>query len=203
MNKEIFTAGTEAGGLTSGYEVRLLVCWLLSKLDTELTRNRLINILSLNGLINYFELVRAIDQLITSSHITKKTDSETSEDILSISQLGKDTAKTFEKDIPYTVREKTFKFAHTFLMRERHEKENMFAIEELQKGFMVHMGVSDVEGDLLRLQLFVPTLDLCNDIREHFLGDPSRVYRCIAEVLTGQDMNTVQDNLDEQMRLDV
>ncbi len=43
------------GGLTTDYEIRLLICYLLYKIDIPMTFDQLNSALQSEGLVNYFE----------------------------------------------------------------------------------------------------------------------------------------------------
>ena len=119
MNYEVFTAGIESGGLTTDFEIRILVCWLFWKLKSPLSLTRLNILLQQKGLVNYFELTRSVSQLILSGHLSKQQTEDEEEDLLALSELGRQTAQTFENSLPLSVREKAMHSAEGFLLRER------------------------------------------------------------------------------------
>ena len=203
MNYEVFTAGIESGGLTTDFEIRILVCWLFWKLKTPLSLTRLNTLLQQKGLVNYFELTRSVSQLIQSGHLTEQQTTKEEEDLLVLSELGRQTAQTFENSLPLSVREKAVHSAEDYMMRERFEKENSCDIEAICGGFVAKLTMTDVGSDLLRMQLFVPTRELCDRVKENFLNDPTILYRAVVSALTGEKINAENDNFDEQMRLDI
>jgi hypothetical protein len=203
MNYEVFTAGIESGGLTTDFEIRILICWLFWKLKTPMTFTRLNTLLQQKGLINYFELTRSVSQLIQTGHLSTQITAKEEEDFLVLSELGRQTAQTFENSLPFSIREKTMNSAENFLMRERYEKENSCDIETIEGGFIAKFTMTDIGSDLLRMQLFVPTEELCERVKENFLNDPTILYRAVVNALTGEKINAENENFDEQMRLDI
>ena len=77
MRKEVpvldlnaFTAGVEPGGLTHGYEIKILVCYLLEQIGTGMTFTQISDALLHRSLVNYFELANALSDLAESGHLT-------------------------------------------------------------------------------------------------------------------------------------
>ncbi len=185
MMRDAFTAGIEPGGLTSGVEIRMLVCYLLDAVKKPLSFEQINDALQSEGLVNYFELALAVSRLAASAHIDE---SETGDGVrmLSITELGSRAAATFEKSIPLSVREKALRSVRKKLLRERLEKQNSVKVEKTSDGYQVSFSIADVGTDLLNLSLFVPTKDYGDEIRERFLKDPTVIYRQIVAILTGE-----------------
>ena len=189
MNLDIFTAGIAQGGLTTDYEIRMLVCWLLDQLKTPITFGQLNYALQQEGLVNYFELSRAVEDLLKSGHLLKEKGDETAQAPITVTNMGRETSVVFEKDIPLTVREKALSSARESLLRQRFEKENRVTIEETSNGFKMLMTISDFEDDLLSLTIYLPTREMCEDAKQRFLKDPTVLYRVIFGTLTGEGMD--------------
>ena len=71
MENDTFTVGIDHGGLTTDFEIRMLVCWLLNKTKANINLTLLNEALASYALVNYFELSRAISDLKNSGHITE------------------------------------------------------------------------------------------------------------------------------------
>ena len=88
--------------------------------------------------------------------------------------------------IPYTLREKSVKAALQLLKRRRIEKDNKVDIRRLDEGgYAVTCRVMDGELELLQVSLRVADEWQAAQIKEHFLEDPSLLYRSNLAVLTG------------------
>lgn len=190
MNQEVFTAGVERGGLTTDHEIRLLVCWLINKIKTPVGLTRLNNALQQDGLVNYFELARAVGQLLSSGHLSEVQDGEQGEKPMTVTELGQKAAESFERAIPLSVREKSLAALRENLLRERLEQENRVEIQPLSNGFRLELGITDVGNDLLNLSLYVPTRELCEQMKRRFLSDPTVIYHAVVSALTGEEFDT-------------
>ncbi|MEG2175093.1 MAG: DUF4364 family protein [Oscillospiraceae bacterium] len=189
MDQDVFTAGIERGGLTTDYEVRMLICWLLYKIKSPVTLTQLNFALQQDGLVNYFALTRAVSQLLTSGHLVSTRQEPDHEPPMTVTDLGLRTAMTFEKNLPLTVRQKALSAARECLLRERLEKENHVSIEPTTDGWRIALTITDVSADLLSMSLYVPTRELCEAMKHRFLSDPTTLYRACLGALMGEELD--------------
>ena len=183
MERDSFTAGIEPGGLTSSFEIRMLICWLIDRMSMPMTITQLSSSLLNEGLVNYFELVTNADKLIKSGHLVETASDTGHESALSVTELGKKAAAAFEKEIPLSVREKALASAQHTVMYEKLKRENHFEAVPLEDGFRITLSIGDIKGDLLSLSMYVPTREHCRAIEKRFLNDPTKIYRAVVETL--------------------
>ena len=70
---EGFRAGVEPGGLTTDYEIKMLICYVLSELGRPMPISAMIETFVGEGLANYFETASAASGLVKSGHIAIET----------------------------------------------------------------------------------------------------------------------------------
>lgn len=179
MENNVFTEGIEHGGLTTSFEVRMLVCWLLNKSKASINRTLLNEALASYALVNYFELSRAISDLKNTGHIL-----EDNKGILKLTDLGKETAETFGSKAPFSVREKALFSLENILRKQAYARENQVTIEKREDGYYLNLQIADIKNDLLKLVLFVPNEEIAYKMREKFLNDPAEFYTYISKYLT-------------------
>ena len=63
MQQDVYLGGVKKGGLTSSTEIRILLCYLIATV-TPLNRQALENALLGEELVNYFELMSRLDDLV-------------------------------------------------------------------------------------------------------------------------------------------
>jgi hypothetical protein len=185
MAHEAFTAGVGFGGLTTDYEIRMLVCWLLYQIQVPVKMSQLNAALQRDALVNYFELAMATGNLLSTGHIKEAKHPEKTEPPLLLTPLGEQMALTFEKNLPLSLREKSLAALRQVLARERFEKENVVEIAKTDGGYRMTLQISDTPNDLMDLTLYVPTEELCSIMKDRFLNDPGALYRVVADYLTG------------------
>lgn len=182
MNQGVFTEGIDHGGLTTDYEIRILICWLLYKMKTPVTPAQLSSALLGEGLVNYFEVTCALGELLSSGHLTELSSKEPQKTV-SVTELGRKTAETFYKSIPRTVREKAIEALSQCVLQERFARENRAEILETDDGFRLELALNDVGNDLMRVSLYAPTREVCETMKRRFISDPTVLYRAVLSVL--------------------
>ena len=100
MENDSFSEGIELGGLRTKNEIKILIGYLLGRLDTPLTREQLDEVICGEELANYFEMSQALSELADNGNVIIKDND------LVITDKGKKNSETLEHDIPFTVRER-------------------------------------------------------------------------------------------------
>lgn len=183
MDYDAFDAGIEPGGLRNRLDIKILVCYLVSSLDSPISRAQVSEIALEKGLANYFEVNQAITELLENGSLTSCF--EDGEELLSITETGKNSAKTLETHIPKTVREKAINAAIRLQTRARNERENKIEVEKLPGGgYHVTFKIADDGLNLMSLTIFVSDEMQVDTVRNNFLDDPVQLYSCIISTLT-------------------
>lgn len=177
---DAFTEGIEPGGLRNRNEIKTLICYLVSHLDTPITKGQLNDIICEEGLANYFELNQALSEVIDNGNILIKKGDDPE---LYITEIGKQNTQTLEKDLPYTVRETALNAAVRLQTRLRREREHKIEIIRLEKGCDITMSVLDGEDVLMSVTIFVADYEQALAVKEKFLSDPVNVYSNIVALL--------------------
>lgn len=188
MNHDAFSAGVEPGGLYSSQEIKILICYMLAGVGEPLPRHCVLEILSGNGMANFFEAGAAVDELIRVRHLQ-----EDDQGLLHLTSEGRQAADTLVGMIPYTLRERSVKAAVQLLTRKRRERENQVDIRKHDTGCTVTCTIKDVDEPLMSLSLRVADDMQANLIKEQFLEDPTLLYRSLLAILTGDASRERQD----------
>lgn len=177
MDFDSFSEGIELGGLRTKNEIKILIGYLLCRLDTPLTREQLDEIVCGEEIANYFEMSQALSELVENENIYIKDND------LIITRKGRENSETLEHDIPYTVREKALNAAIRLQTRLRRERENKISIDRVEKGCNVTISVVDTDDEIMSVKLFVADYDQALAVKERFLEDPVRIYSNIVALL--------------------
>lgn len=185
MASGIFTEGIAHGGLTTDYEIRILICWLLEKVRIPVTVSQLSGSLLGERLANYFEVTCAVSQLLESGHLEEiERDGEKA---LILTDLGKKTSQTFYKTVARSVREKAVDVLSQCVLQDRFARENRTEIVETEDGFRLELSLNDVGNDLMTISLYAPSREICETMKKRFLTDPTRLYRLVLSDLMGEE----------------
>lgn len=184
LKSDTFIEGVSLGGLKNDYEIKILICYLLSKVEQKMTFEQLTACIQKDSVANYFEFADAVSELVKAGNITAELN-ECNVEVYSIAELGIEAAKTFEKNLPLTVREKTLHSAQNLLTKARREKENIVEFEKVEDGYNLKIQMKDIGSDLLTLSVFVPTLRECEELKKRFINNPQVLYQGVMALLTG------------------
>lgn len=177
MDFDAFTAGVKPGGLNSRSEIKIFICYLLSAVNTPLTREQFNEISQNTSLMNYFELNDILTELQNNKTVIFENDT------YRISDEGKSVAATLETEIPITVRNSAVNYAVEMLSKIKREKENKAVIEKTNGGYYVILSILDSDGELLRTSVFVTDILQAEALKENFLKNPGLLYKSVIESL--------------------
>ncbi len=176
-----FSAGVDFGGLRSMEDIKLLVCYLLYTVKEPVPRPMILEIISGNGMANFFDTGVAIDKLIDLDHIA-----ESGSGMLTITNTGKEIAEVLSTSLPFVLRERSVKIALTLLSRMHKQKDANVEIEKTETGYNVTLELTEAGSTMMKVTVATVDSLQANAIRENFLEDPALLYRSTFAVLNGQ-----------------
>lgn len=183
MEYDAFDAGIELGGLRNRDDIRLLICYLLKSVDSPMTRQMLNEAMQEDGLANYFEVGQAIEELLKTANITADILGE--DEVISVTQKGREAAEMLETSLPKTVREKAVNSAIRLITRARVERENKIEVtKEENGGYTITFTLFDKNTQFMKLSVYVCDSLQLEQIKQNFINDPVKVYSTIITSLT-------------------
>lgn len=183
MEYDAFDAGIELGGLRSRDDIRLLICYLLKSIDAPMTRQMLNDAMQEDGLANFFEVGQAIEELLKTGNIS--ADILDDEEVLSVTQRGREAAELLQTSLPRTVREKAVNSAIRLTTRAKVERENKIEVKkEDDGGYTITFTLFDRGTELMKLSIYVCDSLQLEQVKQNFINDPVKVYSSIITSLT-------------------
>lgn len=182
---DAFASGIEYGGLRNMLEIKILICYMLSMVKEPMTRKQLAACLQETGLVNYFDLNAAIDELLATGGSIYEAD-YLGEQALYVTETGKYNARTLETTLTRTIRDRAVAAAMKLLSRARAERETVADIVRTDSGYNVTFGIDGLDEQLLRVSVYAPDILQAEKLKEGFLDDPSRLYECIVDCLLSE-----------------
>ena len=178
---DAFQGGVEYGGLRSRNEIRILICYLLSRVGEPLSIKQLTECLSGIGLVNYFEISEAADYLLSSGAVGAVP--YHGEECMSVAESGREIAGALEQNLTRSVREKAVGAALTLLSRARSERENAVTVEKREGGYFITFVMTGFSEEILRLTLFAADGMQAQMLKDGFLNDPAGFYTSVIDKL--------------------
>ncbi len=183
MEYDAFDAGIELGGLRSRDDIRLLICYLLKSIDAPMTRQMLNDSMQEDGLANFFEVGQAIEELLKTGNIT--TDIFDEEEVLIVTERGREAAELLQTSLPRTVREKAVNSAIRLTTRAKVERDNKIEVKkEDDGGYTITFTLFDRGTELMKLSIYVVDSLQLETVKQNFINDPVKVYSSIITSLT-------------------
>lgn len=182
MEQNTFNQGIEPGGLRDKAEIKLLVCYLLKKIEKPVARMKLNEILQEYSIVNYFEANQAISELVKSGRIISELVDD--DEVFSITPQAMYDVGEIERSLPRTVREKAVSAALRIFARDRVERESKVEVQELEHGFHVTFSIEDVGTQLLKLTVYVSDRTQIELVKRNFFNNAVSIYSDIISSLT-------------------
>ncbi len=181
MEKDAVSAGVSSiGGLFSTAEIKILVCYIISSIDSPVPGQMLANTLHYEGIANCFEVNDAIDSLCKSGHL-KLVDKK--EDTYSITESGRSTAQTLKTSLPYAVKDRAYNAAVKMVAQFKNAKESDIKITKENGKMFITCSAMDGGQPFMSIKLLVADEEQAHYIKDRFLND-NTIYSQIIEILT-------------------
>ncbi len=169
------------GGLNSVPDVKVLVLYILNYAGTPLSKENITKIALSDGLVQYFDLMQAIDEALLTGLIDVV--STETPDVIRITEMGRQALSMFEKTLPHSVRRKNQAALINMLADIERARNIKSDIQKKKGGYEAVCTLIDGDDTLLEYRLFVPTQIQAQMIVDQFENDPTSKYKSILKLL--------------------
>ena len=178
-----FDEGVALGGLRSKEEIKILISYVLKKIDQPVLRERICDFLIEDRIANYFEINQAISEMIEDEALLCRLDENGSE---TVTLMGKAYFRIDEVDnlIPKSIRHKALAAATRILNREKIEKSSNVSVEKVKDGFLVSFGIDDEGETLFRMSVFVTDELQVETVKKNWFDKAAAIYSSVMSELT-------------------
>lgn len=171
---DAFTSGVESGGLFHTNEIKTLICFLLRKIDAELSVEQIREILVSEGIANYFDVSESMSDLLRTGNIT--SDFSGQDEILQLTLRGQQALGELIGEIPKSVREKALSAALISVAKKKNAQDTKIEVEPCGSGYYVTFHIANADDDLMRITLYAADRQQVERMKDNFLTDPVRIY---------------------------
>ncbi|MEG0614816.1 MAG: DUF4364 family protein [Oscillospiraceae bacterium] len=178
--------------LTDLHSVKILLCYLLKKLDKPIKPEQLYEIAVGSETVNYFFYTEAIADLLKNETILKQEIN--GEEVFVLAEKGYFGVDEFRKYVPKSFRDKLYVCALKFFSELKRQNEVKCDFIELENGCYIKCRILDVNDDLMELKLFAPDLEQAELIRDKIMLNPTDFY--------GKIIGFALDNVEEVFEVD-
>lgn len=179
MDNKAFTAGVRIGGLNDRTEIKILICYLLASLKRPISHEHLVESISGQELVNYFEMQSAVQHLLEQNLI-----SEGSEGYV-IMPEGAEIAKQLEKSLPFSVKERAYKAAIELLQYDILKEQNITEITPLENGgYNLKCTITDNDFTLFSMDMYMPDEKTAKLAGDQFVKMGQDMFKCVLGIAT-------------------
>lgn len=190
MNEYIIT------DVNSVHTAKILLCFLLDKLNRPVTEEQLYEIAMDSEVINYFFYTQALDELAKNESV-KRIERDGGV-YIELEEKGRLGADYFNETVPYHFRKQLLKSAMYYFARLRRESEAEAEVIPTENGCEVRCVIKDRDFDLLRVSIYAPDSDHGRLIKEKIALNPAEFYsRVIGYALENEEE---QPDVDEKIQ---
>ena len=177
MQQDVYLGGVKKGGLTSSTEIRILLCYLIATV-TPLHRQALENALLGEELVNYFELMSRLDDLVKQGLAQQEGEE------YHITEKGRSVADSLAADLPRSVRESAVRAVIRAQSWLRKEAQHKAEILEKDGAFEVQCSIEEMGHNVFSLTFSMPDVLSAEMIKKQFIARGSEVYAQLLQALT-------------------
>lgn len=186
MNEYIVT------DVNSVHSAKVLLCFLLDKLNRSVTEEQLYEIAMDSEVINYFYYTQALDELVKNESL--KRAERNGGVYIELEEKGRFGADYFNEAVPYHFRKRLLRSAMYYFARLRRESEAEAEIVPTDNGCEVRCAIKDRDFDLMRVSIYAPDSDHGRMIKEKIMLNPAEFYsRVVGYALENEEEQPAVD----------
>ena len=161
---------------------KLIILYILSRVDFPLTNAQLTAFILEKEYTNYFNIQRAISELLDEEFIAVKTIRNSS--LYSITEIGSETLKFFDNMISSGIKKDIEKYLSQNKYKLKEEVSTPADYYQVKKGeFAVKLSVIERDSHIIDLSLIVPSEKEAAAICNNWSEKSSEVYAYLMSVL--------------------
>lgn len=164
--------------LDSVHSVKILLCYILDKLDRPVTEEQLMIIAEDSGVINYFFFSDALAELIENGSVTRDV-SPDGDKTVAVTEKGRLGSEYFNRNIPIVFRKKLLKAAFSFFAQLEREAVCRCDVHDTDSGCSVEFTLTDGSEKLIDMSFYAPDRDQGEMISEKIKANPMEAYKNI------------------------
>lgn len=155
--------------------VKILLCYLLYRINKPIDSEQLYDIAVSTEIINYFFYQDAIDYLIKNDSIMVEK-GENNSKIYILTEKGRSCAKTLRGYVQKSYRDKIVQAALRYFAHIKYQNEVKIEYIKLEKGYYVRCRCLDIGDDLMDLKLYAPDLGQAEMLGKKIMLNPTGFY---------------------------
>lgn len=154
---------------------KLIILFILDKVDFPLTNAQISNLILEKEYTNYFTIQQAINELESSELV--KGDTIRNSSYFQITDAGHETLSFFNKEISDAIKEEILDYLTKNKYELREEVSTVADYYEAKKGeYVAHCYVKELDSKVIEISLSVPTEEEAIAICNHWKAKSQKIY---------------------------
>lgn len=183
--------GEKISQLDSVHEVKILLCYLLDRLERPVNEDALSEIARESGVINYFYFADALTELKKSGAVSCDGQEVT------LTEKGRMSAAYWGRNISLVYRRRLLETAFSYFVRLDRRAEFECRVDELPNGFTVSFRLKEKDYDLINMSFYAPDREQAEHIAGKIRSNPLSAYSSIMEFLV--NVNEEKANIEKYL----
>ncbi len=176
----------EHGGLHSVGDVKALILYISNSAARPLMQEHFTEIVLHDGLVNYFDFSQAFQELLEEGLLDYASLDE--QDQFIITEVGIQTQKLYEKNLPFNVRKKTLAALTKVLGKIKIDSSTHTDIVAAESGYYVVCRLTENQQTLLEYKVLVPDEMQAHIIADQFAKFPTEKYQAIMSAVIDENL---------------
>lgn len=156
-------------------DVKVLILYVMSLVEQPVSAQVIYELCYQDECLSYFDVQESIPQMVETGHLAR-----VGEDSYVITDKGRETEEIVRDGIAFPVMQR----AKTAVeKRNRKTKREQFLRTEITQkengDYMVHMGLDDLKGPIMDLQVLAPTLRQARSLERAYLRNAEMIYQSV------------------------
>ena len=156
-------------------DVKILILYVMSLVEEPVSAQTIYELCYQDERLSYFDVQEAIPQMVESGHLEKLAD-----ETYSITDKGRETEDITHDSIAFPVKHRARTAVERLNRTTKREQFIRTEIREKENGeYAVRMGLDDLQGSLMELELTMPSLHQARKIKAAFHKNAEAVYQSV------------------------
>ncbi len=163
------------GFIRSILDVKILILYVMSLIEKPISAQDIYELCYQDDCLSYFDVKQAIPEMVKTGHLM-----EVEEDRYAITEKGRETEEITRDGIAFPVMQR----AKTAVeRRNRKNKREQFLRTDITQNengdYMVHMGLDDLQGPIMNLEVFAPSLSQARRLERAYMRNAETIYQSV------------------------
>ena len=171
-------------------DVKILILYVMALVEKPVTAQTIYELCYQDECLSYFDVQQAVPQMVESGHLEKREDG-----LYVITDNGRETEEITQDSIAFPVKQRAKTAVENLNRKTQREQFLRTEIRKESNGdYTVLMGLDDLQGPLMNLELTTPTLHQARKLEAAYRRNAEAVYQSVMVGLMEETENEDTEN---------